>query len=145
MKVKDVIHRKGSEVHSIGPDAMVLDAIKKMSDLNIGALLVLIDQQLAGIITERDYRDKVILKGKQSKNTPVKEIMTDQIYRVQSTDDLNTCMRIMTDQKIRHLPVVDNEKLNGVISIGDVVKSIIDEQKFEIDSLRDYITGGYPG
>lgn len=145
MKVKDVIHRKGSEVHSIGPDAMVLDAIKKMSDLNIGALLVLIDQQLAGIITERDYRDKVILKGKQSKNTPVKEIMTDQIYRVQSTDNLNTCMRIMTDQKIRHLPVVDNEKLNGVISIGDVVKSIIDEQKFEIDSLRDYITGGYPG
>ncbi|MEX2462802.1 MAG: CBS domain-containing protein [Balneolaceae bacterium] len=145
MKVKDVIHRKGSEVHSIGPDAMVLDAIKKMSDLNIGALLVLIDDKLAGIITERDYRDKVILKGKQSKNTPVKEIMTDQIYRVQSTDDLNTCMRIMTDQKIRHLPVVDNEKLNGVISIGDVVKSIIDEQKFEIDSLRDYITGGYPG
>ncbi len=145
MKVKDILQQKGTEVYSISPDESVFEAIKKMSDLKIGALLVLIDGKLAGIISERDYRDKVILMGKRSKDTPVSEIMTKEIYRVKSTDDVNTCMRIMTDQKIRHLPVVDDGQLKGVISIGDVVKSVIDQQKVEINSLRDYISGTYPG
>ena len=145
MKVKDVLQKKGKEVHSIPPDISVYDAIKKMSDLNIGALLVLTDGKLAGIVSERDYRDKVILMGKRSKDISVSEIMTKEVYRVKSTDDINTCMRIMTDRKIRHLPVVDSDSLTGVISIGDVVKSVIDEQKFEINSLRDYISGNYPG
>lgn len=145
MKVKEVIQQKGTEVYSISPDESVFEAIKKMSDLKIGALLVLIDDKLAGIISERDYRDKVILMGKRSKDTLVKEIMTKEIFRVKSTDDVNTCMRIMTDQKIRHLPVVDDGQIMGVISIGDVVKSVIDQQKVEINSLRDYISGTYPG
>lgn len=145
MKVKDVLQKKGKEVHSVPPDISVYDAIKKMSDLNIGALLVLTDGKLAGIVSERDYRDKVILMGKRSKDISVSEIMTKEVYRVKSTDDINTCMRIMTDRKIRHLPVVDSDSLTGVISIGDVVKSVIDEQKFEINSLRDYISGNYPG
>lgn len=145
MKVKDVLQKKGIEVHSVPTDISVYDAIKKMSELNIGALLVLTDGKLAGIVSERDYRDKVILMGKRSKDISVSEIMTKEVYRVKSTDDINTCMRIMTDRKIRHLPVVDSDSLTGVISIGDVVKSVIDEQKFEINSLRDYISGNYPG
>lgn len=144
MKVKDVIQQKGSEVHSIRPDDSVFTAIKKMSELKIGALLVIEDGRLAGIISERDYRDKVILMGKRSKDTSVSEIMTKQVYKVKSTDEINTCMRIMTDQKIRHLPVVDDDKIVGVISIGDVVKTVIDQQKVEISSLRDYISGNYP-
>ncbi len=145
MKVKDIIARKGSDIYSVTSDVTVFDAIKKMSELNIGALLVLDNGNLSGIISERDYRDKVILKGKQSKSTPVSDIMTVQIYKVEIHDDLNTCMRIMTNQKIRHLPVMEGNKVVGVISIGDVVKSVIDEQKFEIDSLKDYIAGSYPG
>lgn len=145
MKVKDVLQQKGKKIHSIRPDATVYDAIKKMSDLKIGALLVITDGELSGIISERDYRDKVILMGKRSKETLVSEIMTKDVYRVKSSDDINTCMRIMTDQKIRHLPVIDNNSLTGIISIGDVVKSVIDQQKVEINSLRDYISGNYPG
>lgn len=145
MKVKDILAQKGSDIYSVTSDVTVFDAIKSMSELNIGALLVIDDGNLSGIISERDYRDKVILKGKQSKSTPVHEIMTSKIFKVEIHDDLHTCMRIMTNQKIRHLPVMEGDKVVGVISIGDVVKSVIDEQKFEIDSLKDYIAGNYPG
>ena len=145
MKVKDILAQKGSDIYSVTSDVTVFDAIKKMSDLNIGALLVIDNGNLSGIISERDYRDKVILQGKQSKSTPVRDIMTGKIFKVEIQDNLNTCMRIMTNQKIRHLPVMDRDKVVGVISIGDVVKSVIDEQKFEIDSLKDYIAGNYPG
>jgi len=145
MKVKDIIAQKGSDIYSVTSDDTVFNAIKTMSELKIGALLVMNKDSLSGIISERDYRDKVILMGKQSKTTTVNEIMTRQVYKVELHDDLNTCMRIMTNQKIRHLPVMEREKVVGVISIGDVVKSVIDEQKFEIDSLKDYIAGGYPG
>ena len=145
MKVKDIIAQKGSDIYSVTSDDTVFNAIKTMSELKIGALLVMNKDSLSGIISERDYRDKVILMGKQSKTTSVNEIMTRQVYKVELHDDLNTCMRIMTNQKIRHLPVMEREKVVGVISIGDVVKSVIDEQKFEIDSLKDYIAGGYPG
>jgi CBS domain-containing protein len=117
-----------------------------MSELGIGALLVIDDEKLNGIISERDYRDKVILKGRHSKNTPVKDIMTSNVFCVNSNDDLKVCMKLMTEHKIRHLPVLDDNELSGIISIGDVVKSVIDQQKVEINSLRNYIAGGsYPG
>lgn len=145
MKVRDILINKGSEIYSIGSDATVYDAIKKMSELGIGALLVVDQDNLTGIISERDYRDKVILKGRQSKTTPVRDIMTSRVIFVEGDNDINLCMQLMTEHKIRHLPVLENNNLKGVISIGDVVKSIIDQQKFEIDSLRSYITRDYPG
>ncbi|MEX2455656.1 MAG: CBS domain-containing protein, partial [Balneolaceae bacterium] len=115
-------------------------------DLNIGALLVMENDRLIGIISERDYRNKVILKGRASKTTLVKEIMVDEVVCVQANDKVRLCMQLMSDNKFRHLPVLDNDKVVGVMSIGDVVKSIIDKQKVEISSLRKYIaTGGaYP-
>jgi CBS domain-containing protein len=145
MTVHDILKRKGTDVYSVHPNETVYDAIKKMSDLNIGALLVLNDEKLEGIISERDYRNKVILQGRTSASTPVRDIMVSPVYCVNSTDHINTCMKLMTDKKIRHLPVVDDGKLAGVVSIGDVVKGIIDEQKVEINSLRNYIAGSYPG
>jgi CBS domain-containing protein len=118
-----------------------------MADLDIGALVVMKNEVLQGIISERDYRNKVILKGRASRTTAVKQIMSDKVVCVTPDDSVNLCMQLMTDKRIRHLPVLDNEKLVGVISIGDVVKSVIENQKVEIDSLRDYIAGGsgYPG
>lgn len=146
MKVIDLLSNKGTEIYSIRSDDTVYDAIKKMSDLGIGALLVIDNEKLSGIISERDYRDKVILKGRQSKNTPVKDIMTSSVFCVNSNDSVKLCMQLMTKHKIRHLPVLDGDQLSGVISIGDVVKSVIDQQKGEINSLRNYIAGGrYPG
>ena len=144
MKVKEILRNKGSAIYSTDPDEMVYDAIKKMSELKIGALLVLDDDKLVGILSERDYRDKVILQGRQSKNTPVKDIMSSQVFCVNSSDDVQLCMKLMTIKKIRHLPVLDDGQLLGVISIGDVVKSVIDKQKVEIDELRSYIGGSYP-
>jgi len=145
MIVKDILRNKGNKVYSVHPDATVYDAIKKMSELNVGSLMVMKDEQLVGIISDRDYRDKVILMGRASKSTNVHEIMTSGVYCVKSTDSVQTCMAIMTDKKIRHLPVMDDEKLKGVISIGDLVKSIIDKQKVEINNLTNFITGNYPG
>ncbi|MCG2589294.1 CBS domain-containing protein [Rhodohalobacter sulfatireducens] len=146
MKVIDLLNKKGNEIYSIGSDDTVYDAIKKMSELGIGVLLVIDDEKLNGIISERDYRDKVILKGRHSKNTPVKDIMTSSVFCVNSNDDVKLCMKLMTEHKIRHLPVLDDNELSGIISIGDVVKSVIDQQKVEINSLRNYIAGGsYPG
>lgn len=144
MKVKEILNNKGTAIYSTTPDEMVYDAIKKMSELKIGALLVLDDVKLAGILSERDYRDKVILQGRQSKTTPVKDIMSSQVFCVNSTDDVQLCMKLMTVKKIRHLPVLDDGELKGVISIGDVVKTVIDKQKVEINELRSYIGGGYP-
>lgn len=146
MTVKEILNRKGNQIYSIHPQETVYDAIKKMADLNIGALIVLDDNdKIAGIISERDYRNKVILKGRTSSTTPVQDIMVKQVFCVNSTDDVNLCMGLMTEKKIRHLPVLDDGELSGMISIGDVVKSVIDQQKIEIDSLRNYIAGGYPG
>lgn len=146
MKVKDILDKKGTEIYSVNPDISVLDAISKMADLNIGALLVMKGTTLVGIISERDYRNKIILKGRTSKDTPVSQIMVDQVVAVQPSDNINLCMQLMTNKKIRHLPVLDDEKVVGVISIGDVVKAVIQSQRNEIDSLRNYIAtgGGYP-
>lgn len=145
MKVRDILNQKGNDTYSIESYKTVFEAIKKMSDYKIGALLVIDDGNLLGIISERDYRDKVILMGRQSKSTPVKDIMSDQVVCVSSDDNVQICMKLMTLRRIRHLPVMDENNLNGMISIGDVVKAVIDEQQVEIDSLRDYIRGGYPG
>lgn len=146
MKVKDILDKKGTEIYSVNPDESVLDAISKMADLNIGALLVMKGTSLVGIISERDYRNKIILKGRTSKDTPVSKIMVDQVVGVKPSDNINLCMQLMTNKKIRHLPVLEDNKVVGVISIGDVVKAVIQSQKSEIDSLRNYITtgGGYP-
>ncbi|MFD2533034.1 CBS domain-containing protein [Gracilimonas halophila] len=145
MQVKEILNQKGRDIFSVKPEDTVYNAIAKMAEFNIGALLVVEAGKLAGIISERDYRNKVILEGRTSKTTAVEEIMTDKVIRVTSTDSVNLCMQLMTDKKIRHLPVVDGEKVVGVISIGDVVKTVIANQKVEIDSLRNYIGGGYPG
>ncbi len=145
MLVQDILNQKGREIYSVEPDNTVYNAIAKMADLNIGALLVMQDDKLEGIISERDYRNKVILKGRKSKTTYVREIMVSHLFCVKPKDTVNHCMVMMTDKKIRHLPVLDNDKVIGVISIGDVVKSIIYKQEKEIDSLRGYISGGYPG
>lgn len=147
MLVRDILKTKGTEVYSIAPDQTVYQAIAKMDELNIGALLVVNDQRLKGIISERDYRSKVILKGRSSKSTDVSEIMTEDVYYVSPSDSVNNCMSIMTEKKIRHLPVMEGDDIVGVISIGDLVKNIISQQKFEIKNLRHYIQGQgtYPG
>lgn len=147
MLVRDILKTKGTKVHSIAPDQTVYEAIEKMDKLNIGALVVLNNQKLNGIISERDYRSKVILKGRSSKSTDVSEIMTPDVYCVDPTDSVERCMSIMTDKKIRHLPVMKRDDVAGVISIGDLVKAIISKQKFEIKNLRHYIQGQgtYPG
>lgn len=147
MLVRDILKNKGNKVYSIAPDQTVYEAIAKMDELNIGALIVLNDQELKGIISERDYRSKVILKGRSSKSTNVSEIMTPNVYCVKLTDSVETCMSIMTDKKFRHLPVMKRDQIVGVISIGDLVKTIISKQKFEIKNLRHYIQGqgSYPG
>ncbi len=145
MKVRDILNQKGNDIYSIDSYKTVFEAIKKMSDFNIGALLVIDDGKLLGIISERDYRDKVVLMGRQSKSTPVKDIMSNQVFCVTPDDDVQLCMKLMTVKRIRHLPVLDKNEIAGIISIGDVVKAVIDDQQFEIDSLRNYIAGGYPG
>lgn len=147
MLVRDILHNKGNQVYSIAPNETVYQAISKMDELDIGALLVLNNQKLNGIISERDYRSKVILKGRSSKDTEVQEIMTSEVYCVSSTESVENCMAIMTDNKIRHLPVMKGDTVTGVISIGDLVKSIISKQKVEIKNMRKYIQGEntYPG
>ena len=147
MLVKNLLQKKGKEIYSVNPDNSVYQAIEKMAELDIGALVVMSNDVLKGIISERDYRNKVILKGRASRTTAVKQIMSDKGICVTPDDSVNLCMQLMTNKRIRHLPVLEDEKLVGVISIGDVVKSVIENQKNEIDSLRDYITSGsgYPG
>jgi len=145
MLIRNILNEKGTEVFDIGPEDTVYEAIEKMADKDIGALLVMEGDKLRGIITERDYRNKVILKGRRSKTTAVREIMTSNLYTVEPTDTVDTCMALMTDRKFRHLPVMEDGKVTGVISIGDLVKAVITKQKVEIHNLRDYIAGSYPG
>lgn len=147
MLVRDILKSKGTTVYSIRPDQTVYKAIEKLDELDIGALLVMSGEKLQGILSERDYRSKVILKGRSSKSTKVSEIMTADVYWVSPSDSVQSCMSIMTDKKIRHLPVMEDDEVVGVISIGDLVKAIISRQKGEISSLRNYIQGegSYPG
>jgi signal-transduction protein with cAMP-binding, CBS, and nucleotidyltransferase domain len=145
MKVRDIIREKGSKVYSIEPNATVFEAIAEMADKSIGSLLVMEENQLRGIITERDYREKVILEGRTSKTTRVEEIMTSNVHCVDMEKSVEECMAVMTNRKFRHLPVMENNEIAGVISIGDLVKSIISKQKIEIENLTSYISGTYPG
>ena len=140
-KVNDILNIKGHDVWSIAPDASVYDAIYLMTDKKVGALTVIEDSKLVGMISETDYTRNVILKGRSSQSTSVKEIMTTQVLYVQPEQDIEDCMVLMTEKRTRHLPVLDEGKLIGLISIGDVVKSIIDEQQSTIEQLERYITG----
>jgi CBS domain-containing protein len=143
--VQQVLKDKGySDVWTVSPDASVYDALKLMSDKNVGALPVIEAGKLVGIISERDYARKVILKGKSSLNTPVSEIMTQEVISVQPEQSMEECMSLMTQKRVRHLPVLADDQLMGLISIGDVLKEIISDQKAFIESLQNYIEGtGY--
>ena len=132
--------RGKSEIYSVEPSDTVLDALRMMADKNIGAVIVRSDEKIQGIFSERDYARKVILLGKTSRETLVSEIMTTQVICVEPGWTAEQCMALMTERRIRHLPVVDQGRLMGVISIGDVVRAVVDEQQFTIDSLRRYIT-----
>lgn len=141
MTVNQILSTKGDYVYSIVSTISVYDAIKVMGEKNVGAILIIEDDQLKGILSERDYARKIVLKGKSSKNTLVNEIMVSNVITVQPTDDLDYCMELMISRRIRHLPVVENDKVIGLISIGDVVKSIIEKQKETIQLLDSYING----
>jgi CBS domain-containing protein len=140
-KVRNVLQGKTSPVIFVSPDTTVFEALELMFEKNIGALLVMEQEKFIGIFTERDYARKVILKGKSSKEIPVKEIMTENPVVVTSDTSVEECMWLMTNKFTRHLPVIDDNKLTGIVSIGDLVKFIIDEQKFIIGNLEHYITG----
>ncbi|MBK7375071.1 MAG: CBS domain-containing protein [Ferruginibacter sp.] len=139
MKVSDILKGKVSNIYSVTGEVSVYDAIKVMGEKNIGALLIMEGDKLTGILSERDYARKVVLKGKSSRETPVKDIMTEQVLTVTPGDTIEKCMAIMTDKHIRHLPVVEDSRVLGMISIGDVVNSIIESQKETIAHLQSYI------
>ena len=142
INVRDILQEKGNQIWSVSPDTSVFDALGLMAEKNLGALVVLEQEKIAGIFSERDYARKVILKGKASRDTSVKEIMTTDVTCVHPGQSVEECMALMTDKRIRHLPVLEEEKLVGVISIGDVVKAIISDREFMIKQLENYITGG---
>ncbi len=137
--VKEILEAKSHKLLSISPQTSVLDALKLMADKDVGALVVLDGDGLAGIFSERDYARKVILHGKSSKATPVSEIMTHKVVCVRPDQSVEECMALMTDKRIRHLPVLEGRQVIGVISIGDVVKEVISEQRFVIEQLEHYI------
>jgi CBS domain-containing protein len=139
--VSGILAQKGSTVWSIAPTAMVFDAIAMMADKNVGALPVVENNKLIGIISERDYSRKVILKGKSSRETRVEEIMTRQLVTAKPGDTVVDCMRVMTEKRVRHLPVVEGAQMIGVLSIGDVVKWVISAQAATIENLEQYISG----
>ncbi len=139
--VGQLLESKGYDIWSVAPDDSVLDALKLMAEKNVGTVLVLAAGNLAGILSERDFARKVALEGMTAKDTRVWEIMTERVICVRSEQGLAECMRLMTDKRIRHLPVLESNQLVGVISIGDVVKTIITEQEAIIEGFRDYIWG----
>lgn len=139
--VKQILDRKGYDIWSVGPDVSVYDAIALMAEKEVGALLVMSENKLEGIVSERDYARKVILQGRSSRDTPVKMIMTARVVCARGGQNVEECMALMSDKRIRHLPVIDDDKVVGMISIGDLVKTIIAEQKFIIEQLEHYIAG----
>jgi CBS domain-containing protein len=139
MSVRQLLDRKGPELYSIAPGAAVLEAIRMMADRHVGALLVMQGNTLAGIVSERDYARKVILMGRSSADTPVRDIMTAQVITVQPETTVEKCMQIMTEQRVRHLPVTDGGRVVGMVSIGDLVKAVIAQQQAQIEQLESYI------
>ena len=137
----DILRSKGHTVHSVRPDDSVLAALGVMAEHDIGAVLVLDGDEVVGILTERDYARKVALVGRASKDSPVRSIMTADVVCVPPTGTVQDCMELMTERRVRHLPVVENGRLVGLVSIGDLVKATIDEQEFTISQLKNYIAG----
>lgn len=137
--VAQLLGRKPQGIFSVAPDAPVLDAIRLMAEHGVGALLVMKDSKLAGIVSERDYARKVILLGRSSSDTPVKQIMTAEVITVESSFSTQQCMQIMTDRRVRHLPVVEGGRVLGMLSIGDLVRSVLAEQAQTIEQLENYI------
>lgn len=142
--VGSMLRHKGSEIFWLSPEATVYDAVAMMADKGVGALLVLAGGKLTGIVSERDYARKVILKGKHSHEMQVKEIMTTPVFTVTREHSVEDCMRMITAHRIRHLPVMQGDALVGMVSIGDIVRSIISTQAHAIDQLSGYIEGRYP-
>ena len=143
--VRSILKSKGSQVWSIDPEATVYDALALMADKGVGALPVVTEGALVGMFSERDYARKVILKGKSSMDTRVREIMTSPVFTTAPEKTVDDCMRLMTRHRVRHLPVMDGGRLVGVVSIGDLVNAIISAQAATIDQLHAYIAGQYPG
>jgi len=139
--VKHLLDSKGRHIISVAPGASVFEAIKIMADKTIGSLLVMEDDEICGIITERDYARKVIIKGRSSESTMVSEIMSTKVLTTSSSQSVNSCMELMTEKRIRHLPVVEDNRVIGMISIGDLVEAIISDQQEEIQQLEHYISG----
>ena len=143
--IDSVLRLKGRQIFSVAPTATVYEAIQTMSDRGVGALLVLAEGKLVGMISERDYARKVILRDRSSKQTQVREIMSGDLVTVTTRDTVEDCMRLMTDNRIRHLPVVERDRVVGMISIGDLVNWIITAHEETIGQLQSYIAGNYPG
>ena len=143
--IEAILAQKGTEIFSISPDATVFEAVELMANKNVGALLVIQDGKLVGLISERDYTRKVMLRGKKSRETQVHEIMSSDLTVVTPREPIENCLRMMTEKRIRHLPVVEGDMLRGIISIGDLVKWVIASQSAAIAHLESYISGGYSG
>jgi len=137
--VRHLLEAKAPEVFAIGPDEPVIDAIRLMAEKRIGAVVVMQAGRLVGILSERDYARKIVLQGRSSKNTPVRDIMTSDVISVGLNDTADRCMQLVTDKRIRHLPVLDGGNVLGVVSIGDLVKAVIEDQQLELDQLQRYI------
>ncbi|MFA6945736.1 MAG: CBS domain-containing protein [Pedobacter sp.] len=138
--VKNIVRNKSNAIYSVGLNTSVLDALQVMMDKNISALLVMEGPELRGIFTERDYARKIILKGKSSKETKIEDVMTSNLEVIHMNSSIDVCMQIMTDKHIRHLPIIDEGKVAGMISIGDLVKFVIEDQKQTIEQLQSYIS-----
>ncbi len=138
--VADILRDKGSDVWTIGPDQVILDALKIMAEKSIGALPVMRDGKLVGIVTERDYARRVALEGRSSRESKVSEIMSVKVLCARPDQTVQECMALMSEKRARHLPVIDQKQMIGIVSIGDLVKAIIAEQQFEIEVLQHYIT-----
>ncbi|MCP5521390.1 MAG: CBS domain-containing protein [Verrucomicrobiales bacterium] len=142
--VDAILHQKGAEVYAIPPDATVFEALKTLRAKNVGALLVMRDDRLVGIVSERDYARKVAIEGRDSRTTPVSDIVTSAVHTVTRETTIQDCMELMSEHRVRHLPVLEESRVIGVISVGDLVKWIIQAQSATIDQLQSYISGQYP-
>ena len=138
-QVRHLLESKNPDVVSIAPDAPVIDALRMMADAGVGAVLVMEGKKLVGILSERDYARKVVLLGRTSSDTPVSEIMSHQVVCGRLADSVDQCMQVMTEKRIRHLPILEHKEVVGIVSIGDLVKAVIDQQQVELRHLQDYI------